>query len=321
MKCPTLIAALARDQRGRPCRNPADRLDQRGIARSPPCRDPDRGMGATSRSTSRREEYVLDYLSHSFPTQLFELYSRRRGQPPLPPAYDADGDPDDFARGRGAHRDRMVEHLASLPPVPGALDQILHRFGTDLVAEVTGRSRRIVRRNDRLCVETRPASANFAETAAFMDDDKRILVLFRRRRHRAQLSRRSQLPEPAPAHPHHLLEPGWKADAAIQGLGRSNRTNQKQPPVFRPAVAADVKGEKRFLSTIARRGSTPSAPSPAASARLAGRASSAPTTISKAPTPPRRCGSSISCCPPARSRAARGPRSRTRPVSISSTRS
>src|SRR6202035_1820190 len=51
---------------------------------------------------------------------------------------------------------------------------------------------------------------------------------------------------------HYLLEPGWKADAAIQGLGRSNRTNQKRPPVFRP-VATDVKGEKRFLSTIARR--------------------------------------------------------------------
>ena len=51
---------------------------------------------------------------------------------------------------------------------------------------------------------------------------------------------------------HYLLEPGWKADAAIQGLGRSNRTNQAQPPLFRP-VATNVKGEKRFLSTIARR--------------------------------------------------------------------
>ena len=51
---------------------------------------------------------------------------------------------------------------------------------------------------------------------------------------------------------HYLLEPGWRADGAIQGLGRSNRTNQKQPPIFRP-VATDVKGEKRFLSTIARR--------------------------------------------------------------------
>src|SRR3546814_20350260 len=51
---------------------------------------------------------------------------------------------------------------------------------------------------------------------------------------------------------HYLLAPGWKADTASQGLGRSNRTNQLQPPVFRP-VATDVKGEKRFLSTIARR--------------------------------------------------------------------
>ena len=51
---------------------------------------------------------------------------------------------------------------------------------------------------------------------------------------------------------HYLLEPGWKADAAIQGLGRTNRTNQKQPPLFRP-IATNVKGEERFLSTIARR--------------------------------------------------------------------
>mgnify|MGYP005841950183 CR=1 FL=1 len=51
---------------------------------------------------------------------------------------------------------------------------------------------------------------------------------------------------------HYLLGPGWRADAAFQGLGRSNRTNQAQPPLFRP-VATDVRGEKRFLSTIARR--------------------------------------------------------------------
>src|SRR5690606_11015577 len=51
---------------------------------------------------------------------------------------------------------------------------------------------------------------------------------------------------------HYLLEAGWKADTTIQGLGRSNRTNQAQPPLFRP-IATDVKAEKRFLSTIARR--------------------------------------------------------------------
>ena len=51
---------------------------------------------------------------------------------------------------------------------------------------------------------------------------------------------------------HYLLEPGWRADQAIQGLGRSNRTNQAWPPLFRP-VTTDVKGERRFIATIARR--------------------------------------------------------------------
>ena len=197
----------------------------------------------------------------------------------------------------------MIEHLASLPPVQGALDQILHRFGTDLVAEVTGRSRRIVKRGDRLCVETRPASANFAETAAFMDDDKRILVFSDAggtgRSYHADLACKNQRQRI-----HYLLEPGWRADAAIQGLGRSNRTNQKQPPVFRP-VATDVKGEKRFLSTIARRLDTLGRdhPRPAPDRR-------------PGPVPRRRqsrkplrqggaCASSTSCFTPGRSTAVR----------------
>jgi hypothetical protein len=65
--------------------------------------------------------------------------------------------------------DRLIEKLASLPPVPGALDQIVQRFGTDLLAEVTGRSRRVIRKclpsgGDRLVVENRAGSANLAET-------------------------------------------------------------------------------------------------------------------------------------------------------------
>src|SRR3546814_16606367 len=76
--------------------------------------------------------------------------------------------------------DRLVEHLAALPPVQAALDQIVWHFGTEQVAEVTGRSKRVVRKagagGDRLCVESRPASANLGETQAFMDDERRILV-------------------------------------------------------------------------------------------------------------------------------------------------
>ena len=45
-----------------------------------------------------------------------------------------------------ARRDALIEKLASLPAVPSALDQIVQHFGTDQVAEVTGRSRRLVRK-------------------------------------------------------------------------------------------------------------------------------------------------------------------------------
>ncbi|MEH1889145.1 MAG: strawberry notch C-terminal domain-containing protein [Nostoc sp.] len=51
---------------------------------------------------------------------------------------------------------------------------------------------------------------------------------------------------------HYLLEAGWRADNAIQGLGRSHRTNQASAPIFRP-VTTNVTGERRFISTIARR--------------------------------------------------------------------
>jgi P-loop containing NTP hydrolase pore-1/C-terminal domain on Strawberry notch homologue len=249
MKCPTLIAAIARDlDQGHAIVlqvvSTNEALLDRRLAEIPVSEWGDLSIDITPR------EYVLDYLSHSFPTQLFELYTDDEQNICSRPAYDADGNPV-ISREAVERRDNMIEHLASLPPVQGALDQILHRFGTDLVAEVTGRTRRIVKRHDRLCVETRPASANFAETAAFMDDDKRILVFSDAggtgRSYHADLACKNQRQRI-----HYLLEPGWRADAAIQGLGRSNRTNQKQPPVFRP-VATDVKGEKRFLSTIARR--------------------------------------------------------------------
>ncbi|WP_137935516.1 strawberry notch-like NTP hydrolase domain-containing protein [Mesorhizobium comanense] len=200
-------------------------------------------------------EYVGGYLMHSFPTQLFEEYSDAEGNVYSRPVHDVDGNPVQ-CREAVRRRDQMIEKLASLPPVGSALDQILHHFGTDTVAEVTGRSRRIVRKTgrdgiDRLAVENRPGSANLAETQSFMDDDKRVLIFSDAggtgRSYHADLGAKNQR-----LRKHYLLEAGWRADNAIQGLGRTHRTNQAQPPLFRP-MAANVKAGKRFLSTIARR--------------------------------------------------------------------
>ena len=199
-------------------------------------------------------EYVLDYLLHSFPTQLHESFSDGDGNLASRPAFDDGGNPIQ-CRESVERRDRLIEQLAAMEPVQGALDQLVQRFGTDMVAEVTGRSRRIVRKVDgageRFAVENRPGHANLAEAQAFMDDKKQILVFSDAggtgRSYHADLGARNQR-----LRHHYLLEAGWKADTAIQGLGRTNRTNQAQPPLFRP-VATDVQAEKRFLSTIARR--------------------------------------------------------------------
>ena len=200
------------------------------------------------------KEYVMEYLAKGFPTQLHELYEDEGGRLQSRPVM-RDGQPVQ-SREAVELRDRLIEKLAALPAVQTALDQILHHFGAEKVAEVTGRTRRIVKRVDggggiRLAAETRPGSANLAETESFMNDTKRVLVFSDAggtgRSYHADLSARNQRKRV-----HYLLEPGWKADAAIQGLGRSNRTNQAQPPLFRPVVT-NVKGERRFVSTIARR--------------------------------------------------------------------
>ena len=253
MKTPTLIAAIDRDLAAGHAAviqivSTGEALLERRLADIPTEEWMDIRVDVTPR------EYVLDYLQHSFPVQLFEPFTDANGNLSSRPVFDK-GQPV-LCREALARRDRMIEHLAGLDPVQSALDQIVHRFGTDVVAEVTGRSRRIVRRSgrdgiDRLVVENRPGSANLAETQAFMDDNKRILVFSDAggtgRSYHAELSARNQR-----LRVHYLLEAGWKADTAIQGLGRTNRTNQAQPPLFRP-VATDVKAEKRFLSTIARR--------------------------------------------------------------------
>jgi predicted RNA methylase len=248
MKTPSLIRSIERDLEGGNAAvvqivSTGEALMERRLADIPTEEWNDVQVDITPR------EYVLDYLAHSFPVQLYEPFTDSEGNLCSRPVY-RDGQPVE-SREAVARRDRLIENLASLTPVPGALDQIVQRFGTDIVAEVTGRSRRIIRKGDRLAVENRAGSANLGETQAFMDDVKRILVFSEAggtgRSYHAELSARNRR-----LRVHYLLEPGWKADAAIQGLGRTNRTNQAQPPLFRP-IATNVKAEKRFLSTIARR--------------------------------------------------------------------
>jgi hypothetical protein len=194
---------------------------------------------------------VLQYLEHSFPTQLFELVEQEDGTHRAIPTYDAQGQPLQSPEAV-ALRAEMLEALGALPPIPTALDQIIAHFGPDKVAEITGRSKRlIIDETGRQHLENRPASVNLLEAQAFMDDQKQILIFSQAggtgRSYHASLDHQNQR-----RRIHYLLEPGWRADVAIQGLGRTHRTNQASAPLFKP-ITTNVKAEKRFTSTISRR--------------------------------------------------------------------
>ena len=253
MKCPSMIRAIEADlASGRSAViqlvSTGEALMERRIAEIPASEWDDLSVDLTPRET------VIEFLAHAFPVQLQEPFTDESGNLFSRPVFDADGNPV-LCQEAVARRDALIEKLAALPPVPSALDQIVQHFGHEAVAEVTGRSRRVLRiadaRGERLALRSRPASANLAETAAFMDGDKRILVFSMAggtgRSYHADLSCAN-----TERRIHYLLEPGWRADQAIQGLGRTHRTHQASAPLFRP-VTTDVKGERRFIATIARR--------------------------------------------------------------------
>ncbi len=106
-------------------------------------------------------------------------------------------------------------------------------------------------RGDRRVVERRSSHAAQAETDAFMAGLKDLLAFSAAggegRSYHASLDAANQR-----RRRHYLPEFGWRADMAIQGLGRTHRTHQASAPLFSPTVT-DIMGEKRFLSTIARR--------------------------------------------------------------------
>ena len=253
MKCPTLIRSIESDiEHGHSSVvqlvSTGEALMERRIADIPASEWDDLSIDLTPR------EYVLDFLAHAFPIQLQEPFEDDDGNVMSRPVFDSNNNPV-LCQEAVQRRDKLIQKLGSLPPVPAALDQIMQHFGHEAVAEITGRSRRILRINDakgeRLALRPRPASANLAETASFMDGSKRILVFSMAggtgRSYHADISA-----ENSQRRIHYLLEAGWRADQAIQGLGRTHRTHQACPPLFRP-ITTDVKGERRFIATIARR--------------------------------------------------------------------
>ena len=159
-------------------------------------------------------EYIMDYLQNAFPVQQYQTMMDDQGREYSEPLNDENGKPvlNDEAV---AIREALITKVLMLAPVQGTLDQIVHHLGHQQVAEITGRSVRLVRNaQGKMVLGRRPSNANLAETEAFMRGEKRVLVFSDAggtgRSYHSDLACANQQPRV-----HYLLEPGWRADTAI----------------------------------------------------------------------------------------------------------
>lgn len=189
---------------------------------------------------------LLDYLNRSFPTQLYVQEAdgfTEDGRPIIKwvAAVDEKGtpiqDPDAVAK-----KQEALASIANLYVPDAAINQIFNHFGSDVVGEVTGRDKRVVRG-----VEERV----HREAEAFMSGKKKILIFSKAGGTGASFHADKRVENQA-RRVHYLLQAGWSAAEAIQGLGRTHRANQIQPPIVK-LMTTNVKGHARFISTIARR--------------------------------------------------------------------
>lgn len=203
------------------------------------------------------KQSVIDLVERSFPTIQYEEFIDENGNKRKRPVVDSAGKPVE-SREAIAMREALIDRLASVRLPDSPLDMILNHFGTDVVSEVTGRGRRLVYKQDektgemKRVLENRPASANQAETDAFQGGEKKILIFSEAGGTGASYHADNSSKSKDARRVHYLLQAGWRADKALQGLGRGHRTNQASAPIL-VLVTTDLKGQKRFISSIARR--------------------------------------------------------------------
>lgn len=161
-------------------------------------------------------------------------------------------------------------HYMDLPPNP--LDDLIDRLGgVDQVAEMTGRSGRIIRggnNSGQFVYSKRTINKNDQTTAAVnRDDSERINIIERRKfmngeklvaiisdaastgisLHAAHGSGASQK-----RRVHYTIELPWSADKAVQQLGRSHRSGQNSAPIYK-LVVTNLGGERRFAAAVSKR--------------------------------------------------------------------
>ena len=156
-------------------------------------------------------------------------------------------------------RSELLEKLSDLVLPENPLDQMINYFGSDQVAEISGRRKRLIRdpRNNQVRYASRAPQGvpmnkvNTHENEQFQNGTKRIAIITAAGSTGISLhsslsainqQRRCQI----------VLELAWSAVLQMQSFGRTHRSFQKYPPKY-ILLSTNLGGERRFSATIARR--------------------------------------------------------------------
>ena len=200
-------------------------------------------------------QLLIDYVRNGFPVAAYEESTDDNGNIVYLPVLDSEGN-QVFDREAIAMRDALLETLHQIRVPENPLDSIINTFGFDRVAEVTGRSRRFVQVRDdegnlKIIEEKRGKNASKTDAEAFQRSQKDILI-FSGAGGTGYSFHADNTAENQRKRIHYILQPGWQADKAVQGFGRTHRTNQAQEPHY-VLPTTNLKAQKRFVSSIARR--------------------------------------------------------------------
>ena len=205
--------------------------------------------GDLSEVEATPKDILLGFVRNQFPVQKYQVV--RAGKNFFAqPMFDAHGNPVTCPKAE-AERDQLIQSIEALSMPEGPLEQLLGAFGPEMIAEVTGRSRRLVPGDapGTRKIEERSASSVDEDIRAFQSGLKMILVFST-----SGAAGSSYHPDRNCGNQalrrHYLVQPGWRADLAIQGLGRTHRSNQVQPPVY-ILVTTDLWADRRMISTVA----------------------------------------------------------------------
>ena len=198
-----------------------------------------------------RDDALRNYIANHFPIH-------RRVKSGKDWIIDTDGNGDPFEVPEAiALRDEAYRLAADVALSMNAIDRIYLEFGADNVAEMTGRSARVLPRMDKgkhvgWYVEERSGKAASDDVVAFQEGRKSIL-LFSLGAGGTGLSYHSS-PEVRnkARRVHYILELGRRAESAVQGIGRTHRAGQIEPPIVKMLVS-DIPAHTIYASkTLAK---------------------------------------------------------------------